>query len=780
MAKSGKPTPKPQVSKPKTPTAPPPATKAETPPRDWISRPPADSPADPLLRKAFIGAAAAALLLMLWLALGSGVNADDKFQVDYSKKLVEYYGTFGRDTAALRIPDGNMHLYGGFFEVVTGFSNKALGFQDSQEAYHHVRHLWSAFFGWVAILCAALLARLIAGWRAGLITLILLVLSPRFVGDSLMNPKDIPFAAGYMMALYNLVAVLNRMPKPGRWHLAGLAGGLAIALATRAGGLLPFAMLFMFGGLHFLLKTGGYSAFFQPKMLGRYLAVVVGAALAGYVLAVLFWPYAMQNPFQNPLDALSKFADLEVKIRVLFEGANMMSDKTPWHYPVKWILYTIPLAVIGGFLGSLVFLLRRSRIYLLVWIICAAISFFSPVMAAIGFFLSLVLSPFMLKNEAELWGMLLFFAAVFPVYYVIFQDSVIHDGWRHLTFVYPPLAVLAGLFWNELANIFSTKKALQYAVFGVMGLLMADSAWFIAANRQYPYVYFNQLTGGIKGAFGQYELDYWGVSTRQGIEWLEQEGILKPGMTDTVTIATNMHFSAKPFVSKYGDKVRLRYLKWDRRCDEVWDYALYPTRFIDGAALQRGNWPPTNTVHTVEANGTPVLAVLKDSDGHDCYEAVKATKSGDWPAAIDYYNKVVAAVPNNELAWAGLGQAYLTVDSLELSKAAAEQALALNPDDMQGNNVVGLYWIKKGDAAKAKSQFELAVKRDPSNAAAWYYLALFARDEGSNQAALTMLRNAINAAPTFRQAYELSAEIHEATGNPRAAQQFRAALQQMK
>lgn len=51
-------------------------------------------------------------MLLLGLSLGSGINADDKFQVDYSQKLVNYYGTFGRDTAALHIPDGNMHLYG--------------------------------------------------------------------------------------------------------------------------------------------------------------------------------------------------------------------------------------------------------------------------------------------------------------------------------------------------------------------------------------------------------------------------------------------------------------------------------------------------------------------------------------------------------------------------------------------------------------------------------------------------------------------------------------------
>lgn len=737
MAKSGKPNPRPQ----NRPTAPTSAPKAETPIRDWLARPEIESDAG--LRKIFFGVAGFALLVMLWLAMGSGVNADDKYQVDYSNKLVNYYSTFGKDTAALNIPDGNMHLYGGFFEIVTGFTNKALGFKDNDAAYHHVRHLWSAFFGWMAIFFAALFAKQIAGWRAGLIALVILFLSPRFLGDSFMNPKDIPFAAGYMLSIYSIAAVLDRMPSPRRRDLAGLVAGLAIALATRAGGLLAFGWLFMFGGLHFLLKNGGLKAFSNTRALGRYLLILAGAAVAGYVLAVLFWPYALQSPLKNPFVALSKFAELEVRIRVLYEGANMMSDVTPWHYPLKWIVYTIPLAALTGLLGSVVFL------------------------------------PKLLKKYNPLWVGMALLTGVFPVFYIIYKDSVIHDGWRHLTFAYPPLVVMAALFWNELAALFSGKKALQYAVFGAIALLLADSAFFIAANRQYPYVYFNPIEGGTKSAFGYFETDYWGISTRQGLEWLEEQGVLRPDMTDTVVIATNMHFPAKPFVSKYGNKVRLRYLKWDRRYDEAWDYALYPTRFIDGSALQRGKWPPDNTIHTIDAGGAPLLAILRDTTNY-CFQGNDATKKGDYVTAIDRYRKEVSLVPDNEIAWAGLAQALLSIDSLEQAKSAAEKALEIAPDDTQGNNVIGLYWIKKDNITKANDQFSLAVKRDPSNAAAWYYLALIANDRGDPQTALNHLQKSIRAAPSFRQAYELAAQIYEENGNPSAAQQYRAALGKLK
>ena len=745
MAKSSKPTPRPASvsAKPKAPPLPRPvALRSST---DWLARPAVE--ANPLLRKIFWGVALFGLVMLVGLSFGSGINADDKFQVDYSQKLVNYYGTFGRDTAALNIPEGNMHLYGGAFEIVTGFANKAFGYQPTDLGYHQVRHATSALLGWIAMLCAAMLARLIAGERAALITLIIMLLSPRFAGDSLMNPKDIPFAAGYMLAIYNLVAVLTRMPRPRMWNLVGLAGGLALGLGIRAGGLLTFVYVGLFAGLYFLLsyrRRMQSATTDQPgHSLGRFALILLGTVVVGYVVALLFWPYALQSPLKNPFTALSKFADLEVKIRVLYEGDNVMSDKTPWHYPLKWMLYTIPLAALVGFFGSIVLL------------------------------------PRLLKKYNPLWVILAGFAAIFPIFYIIYKHSVIHDGWRHLTFAYPPMCVVAGLFWHELATFFAGKKALQYAVYGVMGLLLVDSAAFIVQNPQIPYVYFNPIIGGTKGAYGQFETDYWGVSTRQGIEWLEQQGILGPNMPQTVVIATNMLYSTQKLTAKYGDKVRLRYLKWEKRCDDAWDYALYPTRFLDGATLQKGRWPPDNAVHIVEANGAPLLAVLKDN-GKNCALGMASAKLGDYPGAIERLKAEVANVPDNDLAWSNLAQSYLNNNQLEESKAAAEQALTISPDDMQAGNLLGMYWLSKNDGTKAKAQFEANIKKEASNAGAWYYLGLIAQRQGDNQTALNNLMTAIKVAPNFKPAYELSAQIYEAQGDARAAQQFRAAAGQVK
>jgi len=715
---------------------------AALPIKNWLERPLVPEP-DLMLGKIFWGLAALGLVVLIALSLGSGINADDKFQVDYSQKLVNYYGTFGKDTSALNIPEGNMHLYGGFFETVTGFANKALGFQPTELGYHNIRHASSAVLGWVAMLCAALFAGLLGGQRASIITLIIMLVSPRFVGDSMMNPKDIPFAAGYIMALYNMVVVLDRISSPRRWNLIGLAVGLGIALGTRAGGLLSFGIFGLFAGLHFLLQNGGLRAFSNSSLLKKYAFITLGVAAAGYLFALLFWPFALQAPFKNPLLALSKFSDLEVKIRVLYEGTNMMSDVTPWQYPLKWIGYTIPLVALVGFFGSFALL------------------------------------PRMLRRMNPLWLSLAFFAAIFPVFYVIYKNSVIHDGWRHLTFAYPPMAVCAGLFWNELADIFTGKKYAQWAVYGAMGLLSVDAAAFIAANAKMPYVYFNPIVGGTAGAYGRFETDYWGVSTRQGVEWLESQGILRPDMPEVVIIATNMYYSTKQLTAKYGDKVKVKYLKWERRCDDAWDFAFYPTRFLSGSTLQKGMWPPDNAVHVVEAGGAPILAILKDN-GRNCALATASFKLKDWPTAIERYKAELANVPDNELAWVGLSLANMNSGQLEEAKAAAERALTIVPDDTQANNLIGMYWMNKNDATRAKAQFSLALKKDSNNPMAWYYLAIIAKEQQDNPTALSNLMKAIELAPNFKVAYDLSAQIYESMGDSGRAQQFRAAMSQLK
>ena len=173
------------------------------------------------------------------------------------------------------------------------------------------------------------------------------------------------------------------------------------------------------------------------------------------------------------------------------------------------------------------------------------------------------------------------------------------------------------------------------------------------------------------------------------------------------------------------------------------------------------------------------MAVLKDN-GKNCALATAAFKVKDWGNAIAGYQKEVANVPDNELAWVGLSLAYMNSGQLDESKAAAEKALTIVPDDTQANNLLGMYWMNKNDGPKAKAQFSLALKKDSNNPMAWYYLAIIAREQQDNTTALSNLMKAIELAPNFKVAYDMSAQIYESMGDMGRAQQFRAAMSQLK
>ncbi len=722
---------------PRKPAAP--AEKAAAPPprKPVVEKENLTTPHDALLRKIFYGLAGGMLLLLLALAPGSGINADDEYQVDYSEKLVKYYSTMGADTTALNIPKGNMHFYGGLFDLTAGAINHGLGYTPFDSGYHVVRHLLIAVFGFLTLLFTALLAKDIAGWRAGILALLLLFLSPNFFGHSLMNPKDIPFAAGFAISLYYLARLLREMPV-WRWQTAlGVTLGIAVALATRSGGLMIIGYLGLFIGLDFLAKANAKKLPNTGNALLTYASVVMGIALAGYFLAILTWPAALVDPLRHPLASLAEFSKLGVRIRVLFMGDNVLSDATPWFYPVLWIAKTIPLLALLGLVGGLAIL------------------------------------PMLWKRYHALTVSMVAFAAIFPLAYIIYKDSLLHDSWRHLLFVYPPMVVLAALFWTTCESWVRNNQIGRYAVLGVVVLGLLEPTVFLARNLSYPYLYFNPIGGGIKGAYGNYETDYWGVSAKPAIDWMKKEGIIRPDMTDTLTIATSVYFNVRwQLGMEYKDKVKVKYVRFNNRYSEEWDYGIFPSRYIRGAHLRAGTWPTEKSVHTIMANGVPLLTIEKDTE-HHAYKGDQAVKQRNWDLAISEYQQEANAYPKNELAWLGLANSYINTGNYDEALKAVDQAMKMAPENESGLYYRGLIMLQKGNATEAVANFEQLIKINDEFPAAFYYLATIYQTRGDGGQALKLLEQAIKLNPRFKEAYLLAAQILEQQGDSQTATRYR-------
>ncbi len=705
------------------------------------------TPYDSLLKKIFYGSAIVMFLIMAFMSVGVGINEDDRYQNDYAQSLYKYYTTMGKDTTALNYkPEaGSMHYYGGFFDLSATVVNAMLGTNDPKlQAYHSTRHVFNSILGFLAILFTGLLARHIGGWYMGLIALFLMFLSPRFLGDSLMNPKDIPFAAGYIMSVYFIALFIKDMEKPKMSTLVGLTLSIGLAISTRVAGLLLLGYLGMFIGLELWRRYGLASALGNTKRLFKIAKYALIAAVAGYFLAMLFWPFGLTNPFSHPFEALTEMSKRGVNIKLLFMGGLIWAQKCPWYYSFVWMYYTLPIAILLGLVLFVPFIKKIIKDYSL-----------SP--------LYLVL-----------------FACAFPIFYVIYKQSTLYDGWRHLYFSYPPMVVLATVGWFGLFRSLPVKKAFTYGAVALIGLLTLDPAIFIIRNPHVPYVYFNPLIGGVNGAFGKFELDYWGTSIKQGMEYLEKQDVFKNATEENpLRVATNSNYVAMAYAGRFGKKISLLYTKYYNRDEQKWDYALFISRFVAPEQQTAGKWPVKSySIKNIKANNTPILTVYKDST-HYAFEGQQFMKAKDYPNAINSFNKELAIHPDNELAYLRLGQAYLASSNFEKSMSLLDSALALVPNWDSGLYMKGLNLQNQNKLEEAEKIHLKVLELNGRYSPSIQQLAAIYSTQGKHAFALQYLEELVQMEGGRKDIIQFAVQIYERAGSHKA-ETFKKYLQQMK
>src|SRR6266446_1703767 len=130
-----------------------------------------------------------------------------------------------------------------------------------------------------------------------------------------------------------------------------------------------------------------------------------------------------------------------------------------------------------------------------------------------------------------------------------------------------------------------------------------------------------------------------------------------------------------------------------------------------------------------------------------------ALASKELPPAIDLYQQALRKDPGFALAAAMLAQAHMraywlipdhTEARLASAKAAADQALALQPDLGEAHVALGTYWYYgHRDYAQALQQLDLARKSLPNNATVELYVGAILRRQGQWSDALIHMQRAI-------------------------------------
>ncbi len=418
-----------------------------------------------------------------------GVSWDEVFRWGGGDAKLRYYNALvSGNIEAAGDYRAKVDHYPGLVDLPLAFLRNQLGAPD-----YLVGHAWTAAFGLLGIAGAMALAKVLGGRWAALLAGISLALYPRYWGHAFFNPKDIPFAAMYVWGLWALALALRDRRRD--WRSALCFGALAGAcMSVRVGGLLLlcYAGLFIFLQLVYARVCIGV-AYFKRQAWESLRWGAVATALA-FLFLLIFWPSAHQNPFVTTAGAVSAVSHFGWQGEVLFDGVSYPASEVPRRYLPAMLARTAPDFWWWLAMGCVAWLLCNAKLWRKLWS----------------------------EHVAQL---LVAFAVLFPLAYIMVRKSIVYDGARHVLFLIPPSAALLGCWsvnaYSALQSKYGRWAALLWATpsLGLMLWTVAD----MARLHPYEYIYYNRLSGGVAGAKDRFETDYWGVAFREAADILSNE-----------------------------------------------------------------------------------------------------------------------------------------------------------------------------------------------------------------------------------------------------------------
>ena len=692
-----------------------------------------------IYRFAFFITAVASLFLMTVLSQNAAVSGDEYRYLDQASRVYDYYTSLGADKSAVTQRGIDpQHYNAQSFDNVLYAVQKWLGMPPDSFGF---RHFWNAVVGWLAMLFAALIALRIGGYRMAWIAFLLLLLSPRFLGHSYNNHRDIPMAASVCFAVYFMIPYLRSLPKINWKYFLWVVVGIAWAYSLRlGGGVLVMGYLLAFTGIAYLVQLKNLGKMFTelPRaatMLGTSLLACAG----GFALGVLTWPFALESPIANSLEVLSASAELGVSLRQVFEGEQIWSNAMPWYYTGKYMLITIPAFILAAF-GLSFFVLRK------------------------------------VVNKGNLLPYLMVLASVvLPLYYALFQVNTHYGGWRHFLFVYPFIAIIASLGIEGVFRHFKGKKAINF-LWPAMIVLMLHPISFIVKNHPMEYTYFNEIIGGTKNAHGYYETDYSLNSLKEASEWLI-ENVLEGHQGDTLIIATNDRRASKYYLRNHTKQARVKYTRYYDKSSVDWDYATFYCALMSPHQIREGYWPPVETVHEVLVDGVPLGAVVRRVSKDD-YRGFQALEQGNIESAVNYFTSYLEKNPYSEEVWGALAQIQIQAGQAEEALFAAEKSLELMPTFTQGLQIRTSILLNIGQTEEALHSADALISSAEQHFIGYFYKALALQQLNRHSEAIEEAEYAMRLNPGFRGSYQVMAESFEALGDREMANRVMQLMQQ--
>jgi tetratricopeptide (TPR) repeat protein len=297
-----------------------------------------------------------------------------------------------------------------------------------------------------------------------------------------------------------------------------------------------------------------------------------------------------------------------------------------------------------------------------------------PLIVLAGLLIFICSSGKIFNNRKSFIYWVIVLSVIFPVIFVIWKRSNLYSAWRHFLFIYPGIILLSAAGYNQLYAFIRNR----YRIAGItlLFILLAIHPFrFMLSNPKYSYIYYNQFIGGLKGAYGKFETDYYYVSLKDGSEWLLKY-LKDKKISDTVKVASN--FSVNWYFRDHPE-IKTGYLRYEERSQSDWDFAIIANRYITPYQLKNKIWPPADALKVIYADNVPVCAVLQRKTKDDL-RGCEALREGNIKNAIQFYEQALKTYDRDEMIYYYFATALLKDGQDEKADFMLKTSLKINPD----------------------------------------------------------------------------------------------------
>ncbi len=253
------------------------------------------------------------------------------------------------------------------------------------------------------------------------------------------------------------------------------------------------------------------------------------------------WPYLWESPIARFVEVLRFMSDNPTNLSVLFGGEVYRAGDLPRRYlpfmlgttltePV-WLLFL--LGVIAGYWKLLTDRSEKRASNLLTATLTLA------------------------------WFAIL-------VLYVLIRKPAMYDGIRHFLFILPPIFIFSGFTFEYILDFIASHTLTNWLYAGLVVLILLPGILGILRLHPYEYTYYNSFIGGTRGAFRNYETDFWLTCYKEAVQ----------DLNSSVSGPVNLFVHREAYIAEYYARNGLIVLDQKGAADQIrsGDYLLVNSR----------------------------------------------------------------------------------------------------------------------------------------------------------------------------------------------------------